>query len=231
MSALSSCRHDELATRSRRGGTRVVAVFSQKGGSGKSTVSIHLAVMAGRGHKVLLVDADPQGTVSAWGAQRSKPEPMVVHAGSETLAEVLSVAKLEQYELVIVDCPPHAIAGTAAMLRLVDHVVVPVQPTMPDLAATRRSVALISAAHRPLSFVINRAPPRAAEVLQAQEALADAGPVSPTSFGDRRAYARALTDSLAVSEYAKDDDKAVVEVLRYWLWLDSHFLEVERCRK
>ena len=215
-----------------RSGMRSVAVFSQKGGSGKSTVAIHLSVMAARGHRVLLVDADPQGTVAAWGASRTRPTPMVVRADPNNLAEILLSARQERFELVLVDCPPHAIAGTAALLRHVDHVVTPVQPTMPDITATQRTVSLVAAAGKPISFVINRAPARAAEVAQAREVLEPAGPVSPVTLGDRRAYARALTDSLAVTEYARnDDDKAVAEIFRYWIWLDTHFLEVETCQR
>lgn len=230
MITTSNHHHDDVSFR-HRSAMRSVAVFSQKGGSGKSTVAIHLAVMAARGHRVLLVDADAQGTVATWGASRNRPSPMVVRADPTNLAEVLRSARQERFELVLVDCPPHAMAGTAALLRLVDHVVTPVQPTMPDISATQRTVALVAAAGKPISFVINRAPARAAPVLQAREVLNQAGPVSPITLGDRRAYARALTDSLAVSEYARDDDKAVGEIFRYWIWLDTHFLEVETCQK
>ena len=230
MTAAPIHHHDDMSSR-HRPGMRSVAVFSQKGGSGKSTIAIHLAVMAARGHRVLLVDADPQQTVATWGASRTRPDPMVVRADPTNLPEVLQAARQERFELVFVDCPPHAAAGTAALLRLVDHVVTPVQPSMPDISATQRTVALVAAAGKPISFVINRAPARAAEVLQAREVLEPAGPVSPITLGDRRAYARALTDSLAVSEYAREDDKAVAEIFRYWIWLDTHFLEVETCQR
>ena len=209
---------------------RVVAVFSQKGGSGKSTLAIHLAVMAARGQKVLLVDADAQGTVEAWGASRTRPEPLVVRADPGNIAEVLAAARHEHFQLVLVDCPPHAVAGTAVILRLVDHVVTPVQPTMPDILATQRTVALVAAAGKPFTFVINRAPARAAEVIQARAVLEQAGPISPVTIGDRRAFSRALTESLAVSEFARDD-KAVDEIFRYWLWLDSHHWEFETCQR
>lgn len=227
----TSNHHDDDVSFGHRSVMRSVAVFSQKGGSGKSTVAIHLALMASRGHRVLLVDADPQGTVAAWGASRTRPTPLVVRADPTNLVEVLRSARQERFELVLVDCPPHAVAGTAALLRHVDHVVTPVQPTMPDITATQRTVALVAAAGKPISFVINRAPARAAEVLQAREVLETAGPVSPIVLGDRRAYARALTHSLAVSEYARDHDKAVAEIFRYWIWLDTHFLEVETCQR
>ncbi len=212
----------------RRKAMRVVAVFSEKGGSGKSTLSIHLAGMAARGHKVLLVDADAQGTVEAWGAARTRPEPLVVRADPANITEVLSAARQEGFELVLVDCPPRAVAGTAVILRLVDHVVTPVQATMPDILAAQRTVALAAAAGKPLSFVVNRAPARAVEVIQAREVLERAGPVSPVTIGDRRAFARSLTESLSVNEFARDDAKAVDEIFRYWLWLDLHHWEIEK---
>lgn len=211
--------------------TTTVAVFSQKGGSGKSTLAIHLAVLAARGRKVLLVDADPQGTVAAWAETRQRTEPMVVRADPGSISEIVRTATIERFDLVLVDCPPHAVAGTTALLRAADHVVVPVQPSMPDIVATRRTVALTSAAAKQHSFVINRAPARAPEVQQAIDALAPAGTVAPVTIGDRRAFARALTDGLAVSERAKDEDKAVLEILQYYLWLDSHLLELERCHR
>lgn len=226
MSVSMSSRHHDRAP-----GTRTLAVFSQKGGSGKSTLAIHLSVLAARGRKVLLVDADPQGTVAAWAETRQRPDPLVVRADPSSITEIVSHATAERFELVIVDCPPHAAAGTTALLRIADHIVIPVQPSMPDVAATRRTVALTTAAGKPHSFVINRAPARALEVQQAIDALTPAAPVAPVTIGDRRAFSRALTDGLAVSERAKDEDKAVLEILRYYLWLDSHLLEIERCNR
>lgn len=226
MSVSMSSRHHDRAP-----GTRTLAVFSQKGGSGKSTLAIHLSVLAARGRKVLLVDADPQGTVTAWAETRQQPNPMVVRAEPSSIAEIVRSATAEHFDRILVDCPPHAVAGTAALLRAADHVVIPVQPSMPDVVATRRTVALTSAAGKPHSFVINRAPARAPEVQQAIDALTPAGPVAPVTIGDRRAFSRALTDGLAVCERATDEDKAVLEILRYYLWLDSHILELERCRR
>lgn len=209
---------------------RTVGVFSQKGGSGKSTVSIHLAVMASRGQRVLLIDADPQGTTSAWGMARAKNTPLVVKADPSSLDEVILAARKEGYETVLVDCPPHAVAGTVSLLRCVDYVVTPVQPTMPDMVAMQRTYALVRAAEKPILFAINRAPARAIEVDQVRQALEKVGSVAPVAIGERRAYARALTDSLAVCEYARHDEKAVVEIFQLWHWLDSQFLEMENVK-
>lgn len=210
---------------------KTLAVFSQKGGSGKSTISIHLAVLASQHGRVLLVDADPQGTTAAWGATRRSTTPLVVRADPSSLPDILRDARAEGFDLVVLDCPPHAVAGTASLLRHASHIIVPVQPTMPDIVATGRTVALAKASGRAYSFVINRAPARAAEVPQACEALAEAGAVCPFVLGDRRAFARALTDGLAVNELGRPNGKPAVEVHNLHQWLSSRLSENDPCPK
>lgn len=207
---------------------RTLAAFSQKGGSGKSTIAIHLAVLASQHGRVLLVDADPQGTTAAWGATRKSATPLVVKADPSSLPDILRDAKAEGFELVVLDCPPHAVAGTASLLRHASHIVVPVQPTMPDIVATSRTVALAKASGRNYSFVINRAPARAAEVTQAYAALETAGVVCPAVVGDRRAFARALTDGLAVNEFDRPNGKAAVEMQNLYQWLSSRLAEIDQ---
>ena len=206
--------------------TFVIAVSSTKGGCGKSTLAIHLSVAAACTHQVLLVDADPQGTVSTWGATRSSDLPVVVKANPSNISEIVDAAREEGFTLVVIDCPPHAIAGTADLLAVADHVVIPCQPTMPDISATQQAVMLVVASGKPYSLVINRAPARAAEVAQTQMALAGAGDVSPVVIGDRRAFSRALTDSLAVTEMA-NGEKASYEIFQYWNWLYQHTQQKE----
>lgn len=203
-------------------GMLTIAVFSQKGGAGKSTVAMHLAVAASQTLKVVLIDADPQATVAMWAADRTSPQPFVARTDPASIERLLTDARAEGYELAIVDCPPHAAPGTLALLRAADHIVIPAQPTMPDLAATARSVALARAAGRTFSFVVNRAPNRAPEVAQALDALSAGGTVSPVVIGDRRAFSRALTEGLAVTEFASSASKAAGEVANYWNWLYAH---------
>lgn len=199
-----------------------IAVFSQKGGAGKSTLAVHLAVAASRSMKVILVDADQQATVANWAADRKQPSPFIARAEPSSIEQLLAAARDEGFDLAVIDCPPHAAPGTAALLRAANHIVIPSQPTMPDLAATARSVALARAAGKPHSFVINRAPTRAPEVAQAVAALSTGGMVSPVVIGDRRAFSRALTDGLAVTEFASGNSKAANEINDYWTWLSEH---------
>ena len=204
-----------------------IAFFSSKGGSGKSTLSIHADVAASFQHRVVLVDADPQGTVLAWASNRSKPTPTVVRGEPSTIRRLLERFRDDGFSLAIMDCPPHAAAGTLMLLMAADHVAIPVQPTMPDLAATQRSLAMLHASGRPFSFVINRAPARAPELLQAQDALSASAPLSPILIGDRRVFSRALIDAAAVTEIARQDSKAAIEVVQYWRWLDAQSKELK----
>ncbi|EHR73112.1 ParA family protein [Ideonella sp.] len=202
-----------------------LAVFSQKGGAGKSTLAVHVAVAAARSMKVILIDADPQGTVASWAHGRQAMDPFVARVEPSSITQLLDGAKSEGFKLAVVDCPPHAAPGTTALLRAANHIVIPTQPTMPDLSATARSVALARSAGRSYSFVVNRAPSRAPEVAQAIEALGCGGQVAPVVIGDRRAYARALTDGLAVTEFALGSSKAATEINTYWTWLYEHMKE------
>jgi chromosome partitioning protein len=203
---------------------RTVAVFAQKGGSGKSTLAVHLAVVAGQRRRVLLVDADPQATVATWSKERSAPAPVVARADPGCIADVLKAADDEGFDLAIVDCPPHAAPGIHALITASDHVVIPVQPTMPDLAAIGRTLAIVRAAGKPFTFVVNRAPARSADVGEAMTALATGGMVMPVPIGDRRAFARALTTGSAVSEFAPPSAKAVQEIQACWAWFEQRIL-------
>jgi chromosome partitioning protein len=199
---------------------RVIAVFGQKGGSGKSTLAIHLSVEASREHKTALIDADGQGTGQAWASGRDADEPAVVPGAPSNIRELLADAEAEGYELAFVDCPPHVVAGAAELVSVADLVVVPVQPTFPDMAALNAALAVVSAAGKPFVFVLNRADKLAPETREAADKLAEIAPVCPAQFADRKAYQRALSSGRAVSETktkreqdARDEAKAVYQWL------------------
>lgn len=209
---------------------RSIAFFTSKGGSGKSTLSIHIAVAASQHHRVVLIDCDPQGTVTAWAAKRERPSPSVIRADPSSIARLLDHHRAAGFGLAVLDCPPHAAAGTAMLLAVADHVALPVQPTAPDLAATQRALAMIKASGRPYSFVVSRAPVRAPEIEQTRGILGALGPLAPVSIGDRRVFARALIQSSAVTEIVRDDAKAAEEIHAYWRWLDNQTKEMKPWR-
>ncbi|MEO1767766.1 ParA family partition ATPase [Thiobacter aerophilum] len=112
-----------------------IAVANQKGGTGKTTLAVNLAAGLARRGPTLLLDADPQGTASHWVRLAGGALPQVVAAAGSVLGREIALAA-ESTDYVVIDCPPHL---DDAVLRQVwaaaDRVLVPVQPSPPDLWA------------------------------------------------------------------------------------------------
>lgn len=87
----------------------VVSILAQKGGVGKSMLARSLAVQGLiDGRKSALIDADPQGTVTAWGKRRRIDAPAVMPLGASTIAHVLAELQSKGAEIVVIDTPPHS---------------------------------------------------------------------------------------------------------------------------
>lgn len=178
-----------------------MAFFNSKGGAGKSTLAVHLGVAAAYERPTALLDADPQGTLRAWGGARSLESPAVLAVSAVSLSAELAMLRSKGVELAVLDCPPYITAESSRLVELVDFVVVPVQPTMPDIAGCNHAVEIIKATGKPFAFILNRAPARAPEVAQAIEALSQWGEVCPVIIGDRRSFSRALASGQSVIEF------------------------------
>lgn len=178
-----------------------VAFFNSKGGAGKSTLAVHVGVVAAFDQRVALLDADPQGTLRAWREMRQVDAPTVMATKASTLAHDLADLEKRGVQLAIVDCPPYITAESAKLVSLVDFVVVPVQPTMPDISGCQFAISIIKAARKPFVFIINRAPARAPEVALAINALKGHAEVCPITVGNRRAFSRALMSGQSVTEF------------------------------
>lgn len=188
--------------------------MSLKGGAGKTTISVHLAVAAAqRGLRVLLIDTDHQQlSCVTWSNARQAEAPRVVGLEPYKLKGALEAARADGYELVIVDTAPHAGPDAADVSRLVERVLIPVRPSVFDLAAANSTLEVVSQAGvRPL-VVLSACPPRAPEIAMAREALGKWGvPIARTEVTDRRAYARAIQSGRAVSEF-EPEGKAAAEI-------------------
>ena len=196
------------------------AVISQKGGSGKTTLSIHAAVAAAEaGEKVVLIDGDPQGSAGVWANAREKNIPFVAKANASNIAEVLAAAAAERFTVAIVDCEPRAATHAALVMASVAQAIIPVRPAVFDLAAVADMVSIIKAANKPFSFVLNSCPFRAPEIEEAKRALlAYEVPICPTQIIERRAYARALISGEAVTEF-DGKSPAAAEIRGLWEWM------------
>jgi hypothetical protein len=127
---------------------RIVALCGQKGGAGKSTIAVCLAAEAlARGRRVLLVDADLQGTARMWGDAAlgaGKPAPTVVAMGATTVNPGQLDAPVAPFEVVLIDCPGRHDATQRAALMLCDLALLPCGPSSVDAWALASSLELVT---------------------------------------------------------------------------------------
>jgi chromosome partitioning protein len=199
---------------------RSIAFLSQKGGSGKTTLAVHIAVAAGSNReKTILIDTDPQGSASVWGQARGAKEPHVIKTTAAGTRLLMEEAQIHGSTLAVIDTAPHTISGIDIIAATVDYLLIPCRPSVFDLAAIESSVKIAKAARKPTAFVLNACAARGPEVTEAQQVLAKHGyPVAPVTIGDRKAFSRAIISGEAVTEFDKDG-KAALEIVALWRWL------------
>lgn len=182
---------------------QVIVMAAQKGGAGKTTLALHLAVEYSRvGKSVALIDTDPQKSAEMWGNLRDADDITVAAIPAAEIAAALRDAEADGFDMVIVDTPPHASAALAPVLRLATLVVVPFKPSPLDLATLDTITRIITAAGTPAVAVISSAPVRAAENEPMREAIQAGGlRVLKTVIHDRMPFRRSIGNGLAVTEF------------------------------
>ena len=198
----------------------VIAFLSQKGGSGKTTLSVHTAVAAeATGERVCVIDADPQESATAWASAREAGTPIVATAQAGELDAALRAAEGEGITLAVVDAPPHAAPAAGQIARRSELVLIPVRPSAFDLAAVPAAVEIVTAAKVRGAFVLSACPFRSPEIGETRAALEAYGlPIVPGEITDRRAFARAVTTGSAVTEF-EAEGRAAEEIRALWAWI------------
>ncbi len=153
-----------------------VAIISQKGGAGKTTLAVHLAVEAERsGLPTAIIDLDPQASATGWGDSRKQEAPAVVSAQSARLGQVLQTAKQNGAGLAIIDTAPHSESAALAAAREADLILIPCRPAILDLRAISQTVDLARIAGKHAAIVLNAVPARGPLTNEAIEAVASYG--------------------------------------------------------
>jgi len=207
----------------------VIAVASQKGGSGKTTLAGHLAVAADRAGAgpVALVDTDPQGSLAEWWNARAAETPLFARTAAERLAEDIGRMSELGIKLLVIDTPPAIEATISEVVRAADLVVVPARPSPHDLRAAGATVELIERLGKRLVFVINGATPRARITSEAVMALSQHGTLAPVVIHQRTAFAASMIDGRTVMEIP-DEPRASAEVTTLWEYLSRRLLGEHR---
>jgi chromosome partitioning protein len=193
----------------------IVAFAGQKGGVGKSTTAVCLAVAAlERDARVLLVDADPQSTVRTWGevaAERKRPAPTVIAMGASMHKPGQLGELAAGYDYTFIDCPPRHGEVQRSALMIADVVVLPCGASAADAWALASSIEIVQEARAMRDaliacVLITRKQGRTALGKGARKVLESTGlPVLDTELGARVAYQEALAGGQGITTYAPRD--------------------------
>ena len=197
----------------------VIALISQKGGAGKTTLATNLAVAAElAGQSTLLVDLDPQASATGWAHSREADTPVAVAAQAADLEDVLATAREHNAALCVIDTAPHAESPALAAARAADLVLVPCRPSAFDIRAVTASLRIAQLAQTPTAAVLCGVPPRGSLTTDTHEILERQGfTIAPTRIGQRIAYVHAATAGLGVQEYGPSST-ATREIARLYDW-------------
>lgn len=176
---------------------KTLAFIARKGGVGKTTLAAHVAVVASASGKVVLVDTDPQGSLSQWWQDREADTPSLMETTIGKLPRELAQVE-NQDGWVIVDTPAFDSGIVSQVIALADMVVIPVKPSPHDLRGVAVTVEAVKKAGKPFIFVLTQAIGTALLTKQAGEVLVESGPVAQTVMHNRVAFASSMTDGRTV---------------------------------
>ncbi len=206
-----------------------IVTASQKGGSGKTTLSGHLAVEAERAGAgpVALVDTDPQGSLAQWWNAREAPTPLFVKAGLTDLGETLAKLDRSGVRLTIIDTPPAITDSISYVVGFADLVIVPTRPSPHDLRAVGATVDIAERHRKPLVFVLNEASARARITGESAVALSQHGTVAPITIHHRVDFAASMIDGRTVGEVVPTSASAR-EIAEVWLYIQARLSRLVR---
>ncbi len=200
--------------------TTVIAVVAEKGGVGKTTLALNLAVAATQdGRKAAVIDLDPQATASNWTDRRGGEFPWVVPTHATRLSAAIEQAKAQGVDLIVIDTPPHSGSDAAEAARRADIVLVPVEPHLFTLETLPKLADLLKlAGSAPALFVVSKAATQGTEGANAADYIRKQGfAVCPTVLHLRAAHRHATNLGKVAAEY-EPGSKAALEVMQVYTY-------------
>ena len=202
----------------------VLAVLSQKGGAGKTTLSCALAALAERaGITTIVYDLDPQASAMRWHdlreASTGNEKPLVFCVPPSRVDKLLNDHGNAGAELVIIDTPPHSGADALTVAQLARHILVPVQPSLPDLSAITSTLQIARTAQRPATVILNRARVNHRSIDEARAILTGShATIAPVVMHHRIAHSTSYITGQCAAE-TEPTGKAAAELNELFDWL------------
>jgi chromosome partitioning protein len=218
----------------------VIVFASRKGGSGKSTLTAHLAAHAHKASRpCLLIDTDPQGSLALWHKLRTaagEADDLPIKCAQRNIADVVKQAKADGVEWVFIDTPPNLSASVTDAIRAATLAVIPCRPGVFDLDAVKQTIEFAREARTPYAVVINAAPPKRQDVesptvTHARETL---GALQIPVWGGQITQRANFSAALAEGEGAKEFDSgstAAAEIARLWLAIEKSVKAIHGARE
>jgi chromosome partitioning protein len=197
-----------------------IAVIAQKGGVGKTTLALHLAVEAAKSGAVTIIDIDPQSSAAQWSDGRALIQPSVVACPPARLAIALQGARRSGAQVAFIDTAPAVESPALAAVRAADFCLIVSRPGILDLRSIGANVEIAKLANKPVAAMINAAPAQGPQAMAATETAHKwyGVEVCPVVVHQRAVFGHALAQSKCAQE-VEPAGKAAVEIAALWNWL------------
>jgi len=204
---------------------KTIVIACEKGGVGKSTLAINLALAFGQTAQVGLVEADTQKSIQGWQARRGNDDVPILAVDPREAAQAVAAAKLDKFDYLIFDtAPTRHLNEIKPIFEHADLVIVPVPPVMMDLEPSLNTVIMAKNMGKKCCVVLTKVPPQRGvakhwRIVEAQKNLSDLIDISPVTVGDREAFKAANDQGKSVIEIDKSG-KAALEIgqLAHWIY-------------
>ena len=199
---------------------KTIALIAQKGGVGKTTLAINLAVASGL--RTAVFDLDQQESAAIWADRRKSEMPHVEFLTERRLAEGIKSAENGGFELAIIDTPPAAGTEAFTAAQSSNIILIPCRPSLVDLDAIRRTSQLVKTTGVPAFVVFNAAPHSATKLLEDARTIAEGTglKIAPTVLRERSAYRASWPLGKGVVE-SEPYSKAAKEMRNLTSWVLS----------